>query len=226
MSTVELSAQSESFISLYKEQLPYFQELITGGQYGEAPLNYDGHPYFQKRVFEEGLLSINKIDYTGVQLLYDENADVVVTFHPIYKQKILIKSEKIEEFKLDEGQLFRRLEGNDSYPYHRNGFYQVLKDGEIKVLIKHYKTVEATKEVGKYPYRFVEGKEYFYWFDGEFVPIRQKKQAIQGLGLNKKEVKKQLKEKDIYFALEKEQYILELADLREKSGEEFNGFFK
>ncbi|MBN3583816.1 hypothetical protein JYB64_15560 [Algoriphagus aestuarii] len=220
----EISAQSKPFISLYKEQLPYFQELITGGQYGEAPLNYEGHPYFEKRVFEEGLLSINKIDYSDVQLLYDENADVVVTFHPIYKQKILIKSEKVEEFQLDKDHVFRRFEGNDSYPHHNNGFYQVKKDGEIKVLQKHYKTIEATKEVGKYPYKFVEDNEYFYWFNGDFVPIRKKKQAIQSLGLNKREVKKHMKQMDVYFALEKEEYILELADFRESQVEEFKGF--
>lgn len=222
--TAESSAQTESFLSLYKEQLPYFQELITGGQYAEAPLNYEGHPYFQTRVFEEGYLLINGIKYTGVQLLFDENADVLVTFHPIYKQKILIKPEKVEEFQLDGGSLFRRFQGNESYPQHRNGFYEVLKDGEVKVLLKHYKDAEPTKEIGKYTYKFVEDSEYFYWYNGEFVQIRKKKQAIESLGLNKKEVKNLLKQKDIYFALEKEKYILELANLRESKSEEFNGF--
>lgn len=224
--TSELHAQSQSFLALYKERLPYFQELITGGQYAEAPLNYEGNPYFKTRVFEEGYLLINGIKYTGVQLLFDENADVLVTFHPIYKKKILIKPEKIEEFQLDGGVLFRRFDGNESFPKHRNGFYEVLKDGEIKVLLKHYKEAEPTKEVGKYTYKFVEGSEYFYWYNGEFVQVNKKKQAIQSLGLNKKEVKSILKEKDIYFALEKEKYILELAEIREGKSELFNGFYK
>ncbi|WP_296705959.1 hypothetical protein, partial [Algoriphagus sp.] len=154
--TAPSHAQSQTFLALYKEQLPYFQELITGGQYAEAPLNYEGHPYFQTRVFEEGYLSINGIKYTEVQLLFDENADVLVTFHPIYKQKILIKPEKVEEFQLEGGSLFRRFQGNESFPKHGNGFYEVLRDGEIKVLLKHYKEAEPTKEIGKYTYRFVE----------------------------------------------------------------------
>lgn len=220
------SAQTQSFISLYKEQLPFFQELITGGQYGESPLNYEGHPYFERRHFEEGLLSINEIKYKDVQLLYDETADEVVTFHPIYKQKILIKSEKIQEFQLDQDYLFRRFEGNEKYTYHRNGFYQVLKDGEIKVLIKHYKMVEPTKEVGKYAYKYVEDQEYFYWNKGVFVPIRKKKQAIQSLGLQKKEVKRYMKGKDLFFSLDKERYILELANFTENESEGFNGLIK
>lgn len=226
MWAAKISAQTQSFISLYKEQLPYFQELITGGQYGESPLNYEGHPYFERRNFEEGVLSINQINYTDVQLLYDETADEVVTFHPIYKQKILIKAEKIQEFQLDQDHLFRRFEGNEKYTYHRNGFYQVLKDGKVKVLIKHYKTIEPTKEVGKYPYKYVEDQEYFYWYNDDFVSIRKKKQAIQSLGLQKKEVKKYMKAKDLFFALEKERYILELANLRENKSEGFNVLLK
>ncbi|EAZ81242.1 hypothetical protein [Algoriphagus machipongonensis] len=226
MWAAQISAQNQSFLSLYKDQLPYFQELITGGQYGEAPVNYEGNPYFQVRTFDEGKLSINEIQYTGVQLLYDEHLDELVTFHPVYRQKILIKPEKVEEFQLEGGYIFRRFEREDSYVHHENGFYQVIKDGEIKVLIKHYKTLDPVKEVGKYTHVFNEDKEYFYWFDGDFEVIRKKKQAIKSLGLNKKEIKKHLKDKGLYFALEKEKYILELARFRENKQEEFKGFFE
>ena len=216
--------QSKTYVSLYKEQLPYFQEIITGGQYKEPPLNYDGDPYYKERKFGEGTLSINKITYTEVPLLYDENADAVITFHPIHRQKILIKPEKIEEFQLEDESLFRKFPGNDSYARHKNGFYRVLKDGQIKVLIKDYKYIDPTKEVGKYTHRFVENKDYFYWYDGQFVLIRKKKQAIQSLGLTKREVKRFTKDQSVYFSMDKEKYILALARLREGKAETFNGF--
>lgn len=222
--TASSFAQSQTYMSLYKEQLPYFQELITGGQYKEPPLNYEGDPYYFDRKFGEGTLSINKIRYTEVPLLYDENADFVITFHPIYRQKILIKPEKVEEFQLKEGSLFRKFDGNTSYSHHKNGFYRIISDGEIKVLMKYYKYIEPTREVGKYTNRFIENTDYFYWNDDEFVLIRKKKQAIKSLGLNKKEVKKYLKGKSLYFSTDKEKYILELASLRESKADSFNGF--
>ncbi|MEP0713565.1 hypothetical protein [Algoriphagus sp.] len=217
-------AQSQTYLSLYKEQLPYFQELITGGQYREPPLNYEGSPYFLDRKFGEGSLSINRITYTEVPLLYDVNVDVLVTFHPIYNQKILIKPEKIEEFQLKDGSVFRKLPGNDSYGLDKNGFYQVLNDGEIKVLIKRTKYIDPTKSIGKFTHAFLERDDYFYWFDDEFVLIRKKKQAIKSLGLSKKEVKKHLNGRSIYFSVDKEKYIYELAALRESQAEPFNGF--
>lgn len=224
MGTVGSFAQSQTYLSLYKEQLPYFQELITGGQYQEPPQNYVGDPYYLSRTFGEGTLSINKISYTEVPLLYDENADMVITFHPIFRQKILIKPEKIEEFQLKDGSLFRKFPGNDSYSHHKNGFYKVMEDGEVKVLVKIYKFKDPTREVGMYTHRFVEDQDYFYWYDDEFVLIRKKKQAIKSLGLTKKEVKKHFKGKYLYFSQNKEEYILELAALRENKSEAFNGF--
>jgi|GEM_PF-1566486 len=217
-------AQSQTYLSLYKEQLPYFQELITGGRYEEPPKNYEGDPYYLDRTFGEGTLSINKISYTEVPLLYDENADVVITFHPIHRQKILIKSEKIEEFQLKDGSLFRRFLGNDSYAQNKNGFYRVISDGDVKVLMKYYKYKDPTKEVGKFTHSFVEKTDYFYWYKDEFVLIRKKKQAIKSLGLTKKDVKKYLRGKSLYFSTDKEKYILELANLRDSKSETFNGF--
>jgi len=222
--TADALAQTETYLALYKEQLPYFQELISGGQYQEPPLNYEGHPYYQSRTFGEGMLSINKITYTEVPLLYDENADMVVTFHPIYRQKILIKPEKIEEFQLEDGSVFRRFERKDHYSNHKNGFYRILKDGEIKVVLKHYKYTEPTNEIGKYTHRYEAQKQYFYLFNGDFVPINKKNQAIKNLGLSKREVKKGMKSQSLYFSLNREKYILELANIREAKSEPFNGF--
>lgn len=216
--------QTQTYLSLYKEQLPYFQELITGGQYEEPPRNYEGDPYYLDRTFGDGVLSINKIKYTEVPLIYDESGDVVITFHPIHRQKILINSDKIEEFQLKDGSLFRKFEGNDSYFHHNNGFYKVLEDGEIKVLIKYYKLKDPIKETGKYTHRFVEKIDYFYWNDNEFVLIRKKKQAIKSLGLSKREVKKNFKDKSLYFSMDRQKYILELAKLRQSKAEIFNGF--
>ncbi|PZX49178.1 hypothetical protein [Algoriphagus chordae] len=216
--------QSQTYLSLYKEQLPYFQEIITGGRYQEPPLNYEGNPYYFDKVFGEGSLSINKIKYTEVPLLYDENADLVITFHPIHRQKILIKPEKIEAFQLKDGSLFGRYVGNDSYAHDKNKFYREINDGKIKVLVKYYKTKEPTREVGKYTHFFEEKTDYFYWYENEFVLIRKKKQAIKSLGLSNKEVKKYLKGKSLYFSTDKEKFILALAAIRESKADSFNGF--
>ncbi|MFC3879302.1 hypothetical protein ACFOSV_03900 [Algoriphagus namhaensis] len=216
--------QSDTFLRLYKEQLPYFQELISGGEYSDPPKSINGEPYFKSRNFDYGSLRINKIDYQEVPLLYDTHRDVVVTFHPIHNQKILIKSEKVDEFVIFESDVIRNFKGNEGYPHHGNGFYRVVKDSEVKVLVKYYKDLKVSKDMTSYLKEFVEYSDHFLWFQGDFVKINSKKDAIKALGLDKKQVRKELPIANYQFKANISGYLQQLVDLRVQSSNVFNGF--
>ncbi len=218
--------EPKSYLSLYQEQLPFFQELISGGLYADSPRNFDGFPFYKTRVFEPGVLQINQVSYSEVPLLYDSQADYVVTFHPVHNQKILIKSEKVGEFRLSDGTVFRNFPGNESYIHHKNGFYEVSADKEVKLLIKHYKLLKPVKELGQYVKEYIPYSEYFLWHAGQFEPISRKSQAIKLLGLDKKAVKKQFRDNPIDFRRNTEAYFATLVELRLNSDQEFEGFVK
>jgi hypothetical protein len=57
----QMSGQEDSYLASYKKNLPYFQELITGGQYVEAPKTIEGYPFYFSRQFMPGILSMNDI---------------------------------------------------------------------------------------------------------------------------------------------------------------------
>lgn len=217
---------SDSYVATYHKQLPFFQELISGGLYADSPRNFDGHPFYKSRTFGNGTLRINEVNYEDVPLLYDSQSDWVVTFHPIHNQKILIKSEKVEQFELQDGSRFRNFAGNESYYHHGNGFYQVIADGEIKVLAKHFKDLKPAKELGDFVKEFVDHEDLFYWFDGKFESVGRKSQAISLLGLDKKEAKQALKTNRIDFKRDMEQALAVLASLRMNGTGTFEGFSK
>jgi len=217
---------SESYLALYQKQLPFFQELISGGLYADSPRNFDGNPFYASRTFGNGILRINEVNYAGVPLLYDSQSDWVITFHPIHKQKILIKSEKVDQFELEDGSKFRNFKGNQSYTHHGNGFYQIISDGEIKVLAKHHKTLKPVKELGGFTKEFVAYTDLFYWFDGKFESVSRKSQAISLLGLEKKEAKQALKARRLEFKRDLETSLAVLAELRTQGPVTFEGFSK
>jgi hypothetical protein len=188
-----------SYLSEYKEQLPYFQELITGGQYAESSRLIQGNPYFASRQFEKGTLSINGIEYPEVPLLYDSYLDQVVTFHPVFNQKILIKPEKIDHFMLSNGSSFRFIPGNSGYFHNQNGIYEILGEGDFTALAKRYKSTKALREMSQFDAVFVEKTDFFLWKNGEFFPVSKKSQVIEILGLNKKEMNKQLRTAGLNF---------------------------
>lgn len=196
-----------SFLSDYKEEIPFFQELITGGQYVEASKQIEGHSFYASRQFGNGILTVTGITYPGVPLVYDIYQDLVITFHPIYNQKILINANKIDAFQLANGEKFQRVSTNKGYNYHRNGFYQLRVSGSSTLWIKRYKTTKAKKDLSKYSDEFVEKRDFFLERGNDFIQVNKSKQAIEFLGLNKKEIKKEMKQRKIRFKQSPEAYL-------------------
>lgn len=203
----QVAGANLAYLSEYKEQLPYFQELITGGQYAEASRLIQGNPYFASRQFEGGTLAINGIVYPDVPLLYDSYLDQVVTFHPIFNQKILIKPEKIDGFVLSNGSSFRFISGNEKYLHNQNGIYEVLGEGRFTALAKRYKSTKALREMSQYDEVFIEKSEYFLLDDGAFYQVTKGNQAIEILGLNSKETKKQMRAAGLNFKQSPERFL-------------------
>ena len=205
--TAQVVGEDLPFLSAYQKELPYFQELITGGQYEAPSPRIKGVPFFTSRQFEEGTLRINGITYPQVPLIYDIYRDQLVTFHPIFNQKILIKPEKIDGFTLSEGQLFRFFEGNESFLHRGNGIYQVLGQGNAIALAKRYKITKDSREQARYDSEYVEKSTYFIWEEGRFSSVKNGSQAIASLGLDAKVLKRESKAKGLQFKKSPEAYL-------------------
>ena len=203
----QVAGKNLAFLPEYQEELPHFQELITGGQYAEPSRLIEGDPYYFSRQFEKGSLSINGITYPEVPLLYDIYRDQVVTFHPVFNQKILIKPEKIDGFTLANGDRFRHFLGNEGYGKNGNGIYQILGEGEFLALVKRTKTTKPSREMSKYDEIYLRKEDFFLWKNEEFFPVKKPFQAFEILGLEKKKVKKELKARQINFKQNPEAYL-------------------
>ena len=202
-----------AFLPEYQEQLPFFQELITGGKYEEPSSLIQGDPYYHTRQFESGSLTINEITYPGVPLLYDIFRDQILTFHPIFNQKILIKPEKVDRFVMGDGVAFARLNGNESFGKDGSGFYKIIAEGDYWAVSKPYKTAKALREMSRYDEVYVEKEAFFLWKGGAFFSISKGKQAIAILGLNKAEAKRKLRAEQLNFKQNPEGYLRLLVNL-------------
>lgn len=208
----QVAGENLAYLSEYREALPYFQELITGGQYAEASKLIQGDPFYYSRQFENGSLSINGIVYPAVPLLYDSYRDQLVTFHPIFNQKILIKPEKVDGFVLANGDRFRFFPDNSSYLRDQNGIYQILGEGEYLALAKRYKTTKSNREMSRFTDVYLEKSDFFLWNSGVFYPVSKGKEAVEILGLDPKETKKLLRSRGLNFKQNPEAFLRFLVD--------------
>lgn len=204
------SAQMQPEIKMqYTENIPFHQEVISGGHYVDPPYNIDGHPYFLEKNFEIGYITLNGLFYEGVPILYDIQKDLVITFHPIHRQKTIIQTEKINSFFLLEPKevQFIRIENNSNYSNHNNGFYELVIDGNAQLLCKHYKSVSSKKEIGKYNGSFITKSDFLLKRENEILLVTKRKKVFGFLGLEKKTIKKELKGKGVYFKRDQRSYL-------------------
>lgn len=206
-------AQGEfSYQHAYRENILLDQEIVTGGYYVDPAKNIEGHPYFRDRNFENGKIKINDLLYEEVPLLYDIWKDEILTFQPIYKKKILVRADKVQEFIIGEkdAKKFVRIAENPRYSFHRNGLYELISEGKVSLLAKHYKQTKDTRDVSKFSDVFYEKTDYFLKKGDELQLIRKKKQAREFLDMDKKAFKDVFKSQRISFKDQREAYLLKL----------------
>lgn len=204
------SAQMQSVIQAqYTENIPFHQEVVSGGYYVDPPNNIEGHPYLQDKKFEIGNITINGLFYEQVPILYDIHKDLVITFHPVHRQKTIIQAEKINSFSILEPQekKFIKIEENFDYNNHNNGFYELVTEGNAQLFCKHYKTVNAKKETGKYSRIFIEESDYLLKKENKFLLVKKKSSVFEFLEMEKKTIQKELKKRDIYFKRSPRAYL-------------------
>lgn len=185
----------------YLSNIPFHQEVISGGYYVDPPPNIEGNPYFHSKSFDIGTITINGLTYENIPLLYNIHKDQIITFHPLHSQKILLNSEKVNAFSLfTPGKTqFIQIENNETYSHHNNGFYELVIAGEAQLLCKHYKTTSTKKEVGKYSGFFTASTDYLLKKNDQVIVVKNRKQAFDFLGLDRKAILKDLKRNGIYF---------------------------
>jgi hypothetical protein len=197
----------------YRTIIPMDQEIVSGGYFVDPPKEFEGHPYFESKNFENGKITINGLTYSDVPLLYNIWKDEILTFQPIHKQKILIRADKIETFTLlfPTPKTFVRIADNPAYPHQGNGMYELAFAGKAQVLIKYRKLTKPKREVSIYSAEFYQKADYFLEKEGELIQVSSKKQAFRFLDLEKKAIKTMLRGNRLNFKADKKEYLIFLA---------------
>jgi hypothetical protein len=201
--------ENDTLIEKYRDYIPLDQDVVSGGYFVDPPKTYEGHPYFLSKNFEVSQITINGLTYPEVPLLYNIWKDEVLTFQPVHKQKILIRSDKIDRFVLQREKpvSFVRLHENPNYSHHGNGIYELYVGGPASILIKHRKQTNSKREVGVYTHEFYELQDYFIKRAEKIMQVTAKKQATVFLGLDKKEMRKLTREAKLDYRSDKASYL-------------------
>lgn len=186
--------------------------LYNGVEYNAYPEPYEDFPYFESEYWEEGSICYYGEWYHGVPMQYDLLNDLLVIEH--YNQSgygvvLQLHTDKVDAFEL-LGHSFIRISGDSSDASGlRPGFYDLLYDGESRVVCKKRKDVLERVESGTVSVSFVERTHYYIMKDGAAVPVRNKGTVLKALA-DKKKALKQFARKEKVFFIDKEESIVQL----------------
>ncbi len=211
-----LGAQDNEFDSTYfetyKEVIDYFPEIYTGGQYVELRRSLEGHPFFGDDQMETGTVFISGFKFTNVPIQYDIWDDILLTFTPVYKQKVILNHLKVTRFDLHDGTVFKKIP-NTSYTFHKNGFYREITVGKIGLYCKHRKEKKQESSTVELLRSYNEVEKYFFEIDGLLQAVPKKRKIFPLLGLNKRDTKKVLRSKGYRFRRNQEGYLSTLVEM-------------
>lgn len=199
-------------VSKFNEAVGAQSRLFNGPSYAFYPFNSEVSAYFNDlRTFERGTVVYDSYTYENIPLLYDLYKDIVVSMLPDGYSKYSLLGERVSDFYQD-GHHFIRI-GSDSvaakHPINA-GFYDLIYDKKVKILVKRYKTIKETIDSREYKKYFVPGEDYYLLKDQVYYKVNTER-AFLSLFQNRKEMQRYLKTKNIKYRKTPELALLTLA---------------
>lgn len=225
LNPVDLSAQHASAdstfvdrsgaraIKLYNKSTRDQLLLYNGVEYKPFPEPYEGHPFFESEYVEVGSVFYDGELYENVAMQYDLLDDLLVLEH--YDQNgyvALMKphQDKIKSFRvLDHN--FISIDGDSTSGILKDGFYELLYDGSVKVLAKRKKSVVRDYEYSQLIISFPQKNNYYLVNNGRYYPLKNKGALVKALQGNKKLLNDYARKNQLDFGNNKEKLFVALA---------------
>lgn len=183
--------------------------LYNGTDYGEYVPLKDEHPFYLSDDWIYGSVIYDGQFYDNIMLQYDIAADQLVIESHMYGAQIQLIKSKVHSFTLEDRK-FINLSSSSM-----KGFYEVLYDGETKVLAKRIKRLQERISSSEITREFEEKNKYYLLANDEYVVVRNKKSVLKVLRGHKKELQQKYQAKNINAKKQPERQIVVLAELND-----------
>ncbi len=198
-----LSVAANNALASYTKLFQLYNPLYSGSEYIKYTSPGKEHPYFLVNDFTLERIHYNGFEYQDVEILYDLHNDDVILFGG---KMIKLIPERIDYFTR-QGHLIVRID----QPGLPKGFYDLLYDGEIKVLVKRSKLLFVEKRTDKEIIQeFKEQNKYYIFKSGVYYSVKSKKSVLQLYGDKKQEIKQYLRQNNILFNQEREEAMVKM----------------
>lgn len=210
--TAFVSASIAEAKRIYTARVQGESLLFNGSDYGEYSPLKDEHPFYLSYDWIYGSVLYDGQFYDSIMLQYDIALDQLVIESHMYGTQIQLIKSKVHSFTLED----RKFINMDSSSM--KGFYEVLYDGETKVLAKRIKRLQERISSSEITREFEEKNRYYMLVNEKFVAVKNKKSALKALRSNKKELQQKYQALNSNVKKKPERQIVILAELNDSIG--------
>ena len=172
--------------------------LYNGIEYLEyASMFREGHPFFESQEFKHGEIYFDGMSFHKVPMCYDLVKDLVVilNFHNTYK--IVLPTNKIQQFTL-LGHTFVRIQ-HDSLNQIKTGFYDQLYKGKIGLFAKREKKIVERVGFSGIDVIVNSMNTYYIMKGGNYYNFKNQRGLLNILNDKKREILQHFKKNNIRF---------------------------
>ena len=166
--------------------------LLNGRIWHNKYSNARGDPYFLSDEFLKGSVSIDGVEYYGADLRFDiRNDELLLRIEN--KPVIIMNKEMVDSFSLFfEGKSHHIINTGDETSGTLRGYVNVIYGGPTKLYVKYSKIIYPLGAEGRYDL-FYQGHRVFIMTDTGMVAVKRKKELMNLLGSERKEINDHLR---------------------------------
>lgn len=197
-------SQKLNATGLYYQSLGQQSGLYNGSEYVQyINLLKEGHPYFDTSALTAGTVHYDGLVYSNVPMLYDIITDELVARH--YNNVFLVQliRARIDSFSI-RGHDFVHL-GRDSIAEGiREGFYDRIYNGNIKLYVRRKKIIRESIPDMQVERRVFGDDRYFLYINGAYHDVYSESSILKLMQDKRLPVKQALRKHKIRFRKNRE----------------------
>ena len=191
-------------------------EVFNGLEYIDNYFDFErgNHKFYHDENTLVGDVIFNGQPYFGFKMKYELLSDfLVVEFTNQKLNYVILDSERVEEFVLDNDKFIRLPNKNELKGFYKNGFFkEVYKKNNYSLYVKYIKTMNDKIRDDKVFYVFSEKKFYVLSYQDKLYRINKLKDVVNVLPLKKNQIQKFYRNYKKLYKINREKFFENLLE--------------
>jgi hypothetical protein len=199
-------------LEFYDSYMGAQANIYNGPEYVPLLFKKEGTPFFDSDSLRTGWVSYENYIYKPLQIQYDVSKDQLIILNFDKKSRIFLQNDVVDSFYFGN-HTFTRLNKDPQQNLNNAGFYEILFNGNTKVLAQRKKNIRETIKGNEVIRIFSDADRFYIKKNEKYYEVRNENDVFRALGKGRNEIKRALRQQNIKFRNNFEEALLTAAKI-------------